>query len=328
MKRLLGMLLLLVGAVGCGSKKVESPREAGQSEVATIKKNMSPAQLKLGDPITNSIGMVLVPIPTGEFQMGSQSEFRQVKITKPFHLGVFEVTQSQYKKVMGKNPSQIKGANNPVEMVSWDDAIEFCRKLSAVSEEKVAGRAYRLPTEAEWEYACRAGTKTAYSFGDDGSQLGAYAWYGDNSDGKTHPVGQKKPNPWGLYDTHGNVVEWCQDYWQRNLPRGQMTDPVGPATGSSRVYRGGCWVSGAAFCRAARRSSSAPSSRPSSYGFRLAQVPLAQQVKKSPSGAKSGSRQAGKGRSPRTPCCSDGGACGHATHPADETNTALGCVTA
>ena len=140
-----------------------------------------------------------------------------MKITKPFCIGVFEVTQQQYQKVMGTNPSRFKGPQNPVEQVSWNDAVEFCRKLSALPAEKSSGYEYRLPTEAEWEYACRAGTTTKYSFGDSESELGDYAWYGlverlmeiaderGNSGEKSHPVGGKKPNAWGLFDMHGNV---------------------------------------------------------------------------------------------------------------------------
>jgi len=118
--------------------------------------------------------------------------------------------------------------------VSWEDAVEFCRKLSELPAERAAGFAYRLPTEAEWEYACRAGTTTAYSFGDDSAELGEYAWYAENSGGRTQPVGQKKPNPWGLYDMHGNVWEWCQD-WHAAYPTGSVTDPTGPSSGSFRV---------------------------------------------------------------------------------------------
>jgi len=131
----------------------------------------------------NSIGMRFVPIPAGTFTMGDAKHrpAHQVTLTKPFELGVYEVTQEQYEKVMGTNPSHFKGSQNPVEKVSWDDAVEFCRKLSALPAEKSAGYEYRLPTEAEWEYACRAGTTTTYSFGDSESELGAYAWYGNNS---------------------------------------------------------------------------------------------------------------------------------------------------
>jgi formylglycine-generating enzyme required for sulfatase activity len=179
--------------------------------------------------ITNPLGMKLNLIPPGEFAMGSpKSEPGRwddetqhlVKITKPFYLSAHEVTQAQYEQVMGKNPSYFSVSGNgkgrvsgdtsqlPVERVSWNDAVEFCRKLS--DEEGVE---YRLPTEAEWEYACRAGTTTAYSFGNDVAQLGEYAWYADNSENTSHAVGEKKPNAWGLYDMHGNVWEWCQDWF-------------------------------------------------------------------------------------------------------------------
>jgi formylglycine-generating enzyme required for sulfatase activity/WD40 repeat protein/serine/threonine protein kinase len=173
--------------------------------------------------ITNSISMKLARIPAGKFLMGSpenepgrqgnEGPQHEVTITKPFHIGVYEVTQAEYEKVTGKNPSKFNKANgggpdHPVEMVSWDDAIAFCKKLTELPDEKKAGRVYRLPTEAEWEYASRAGTRTAYSFGEDGSKLGVYAWYAENSPGTTHPVGQKLPNRWGLYDMHGNVWEW------------------------------------------------------------------------------------------------------------------------
>ena len=176
---------------------------------------------------TNSIGMKLRLIPAGEFMMGSpgtesdrsnNETQHRVSITKPFYLGVTEVTQEQYQKVMGTNPSQFKGPQNPVERVSWAEAVEFCGKLSAMPAEKTAGHVYRLPTEAEWEYACRSGTTTAYGFGDDASRLGDYGWFRSNSDSGTHPVGEKKPNAWGLYDMHGGVYEWCQD-WYRSEER-------------------------------------------------------------------------------------------------------------
>jgi formylglycine-generating enzyme required for sulfatase activity len=165
---------------------------------------------------------------------------------------MYEVTQQQYEKVMGTNPSTTKGPQNPVEKVSWNDAVEFCRKLSALPAEKSAGYVYRLPTEAEWEYACRAGTQTAYSFGDSESELGDYAWYDKNAGGTTHPVGSKKPNAWGLYDMHGNVFEWCQD-WYGSYPSGSVTDPTGESSGSHRVVRGGA---GTASPSAVRRSAS------------------------------------------------------------------------
>ncbi|MFM7929249.1 MAG: formylglycine-generating enzyme family protein, partial [Pirellula sp.] len=179
-------------------------------------------------------------------------------ISKDYYLGVHEVTQAQYEKVMGANPSYFRGdiqgsrSNHPVEQVSWEDAVEFCKKLSDLHEEKAAGRVYRLPTEAEWEYACRAGSKTAYSFGESPKSLGDYAWFGSNSNNQTHPVGEKKANAWGLYDMHGNVWEWCRDRYG-DYPKGAVSDPTGPKKGSSRVSRGGSWYYEAAGCRSAYR---------------------------------------------------------------------------
>jgi formylglycine-generating enzyme required for sulfatase activity len=208
-------------------------------------------------------------LPAGEFQMGASYSNRRVALTKPFCLGVHPVTQEQYERVMGKNPSYFKGSQNPVENVSWKEAVEFCRRLSELPEEKAAGRVYRLPTEAEWEYACRAGTTTDYSFGNDESDLGEYAWYDDNSGDTTHPVGRKKPNRWGLYDMHGNVWEWCEDWYVENLPKAAVTDPTGPASGSRRVNRGGGWYYLAYSCRSASRSRSTPAGRDRNYGFRV-----------------------------------------------------------
>jgi len=157
----------------------------------------------------------------------------------------------------------------PVDQVSWEDAVEFCKKLSELPEEKKAGRVYRLPTEAEWEYACRAGSKAAYSFGANSKTLGDYAWFGENSGNQTHPVGEKKANAWGLYDMHGNVWEWCSD-WYGVYPKGSVSDPSGPSEGSIRVDRGGSWAYGAANCRSAYRGWGAPSYRIGNDGFRVA----------------------------------------------------------
>jgi formylglycine-generating enzyme required for sulfatase activity len=240
---------------------------------------------RLGRPVevTNSIGMRLALIPAGEFQMGSpdsdsdasddEKPQHLVRITKPFYLGVTEVTQEQYERVMGVNPSRFKGTQLPVEDVSSEDAMEFCRKLSALSAERSAGRVYRLPTEAEWEYACRAGSKTKWSFGDTESSLGEYAWYKDNSDSKAHPVGTKKPNAWGLYDMHGNVFEWCSDWWQRDYTTTAVSDPTGPGPDSNRVkvFRGGFWGHAPKSNRSAARSGLTARARiPGLLGFRIA----------------------------------------------------------
>jgi len=215
--------------------------------------------LDLGGAVT----MKLVLIRPGKFMMGEEKDRHEVTLSKPFYMGVTEVTQAQYQAVMGTNPSNFKGETNPVETVSWNDATEFCKKLSEQTR-----RAVRLPTEAEWEYACRAGTATAFSFGDADSTLGDYAWYTSNSGSTTHPVGQKKPNAWGLYDMHGNVWEWCAD-WYGDYPKGAVTDPQGPASGTARVLRGGSWGSAPATCRSAHRFYLTPAYRYYYCGFRV-----------------------------------------------------------
>jgi formylglycine-generating enzyme required for sulfatase activity len=229
---------------------------------------------------SNSIGMEFVLIPAGSFTMGADKNFKaasddetpqhRVSISKPFYLGKHEVTQAQWEAVMGNNPSRFEGRDNPVEMVSWDDTQEFIQRLNRQEGHK----RYRLPTEAEWEYAARAGTTGAYSFGDDVGQLGQYAWYGANCRGRTHPVGQKQPNPWGLYDMHGNVWEWVQDwYGERYYSSSPGTDPKGPSSGYYRVFRGGCWFFDAERCRSANRNGSTPGLRYNVLGFRLALDP-------------------------------------------------------
>ncbi len=231
--------------------------------------------------ITNSIGMKLVLIHAGSFSMGAPEEEigrqneetpHEVTISKSYYLGACEVTQDQYESVMGNNPSAFKGAKNPVEMVSWYDAVSFCKKLSEMPEERATGREYRLPTEAEWEYACRATSSAAYSFGDAADELSEYVWCGEHLGSKPHPVGEKKANRWGLFDMHGNVWEWCQD-WYGVYPSGAATDPSGPNEGSSRVLRGGCWINDAGSCLSAYRSRNSPSDRSNGVGFRVALSP-------------------------------------------------------
>ena len=238
--------------------------------------------------ITNSIGMKLVLIPKGTFMMGSPESEKgrddvetqhEVTISKDYYLGVYEVTQAQYEKVIGKNPSHFQGgivgnenADLPVEQVSWDDAVEFCKKLSELPEEIKAGRVYRLPTEAQWEYACRAGSKTAYSFDDEEGLLPEHGWFKRNSSNRTHTVGLLEPNAWGLYDMHGNVWEWCSD-WYGDYPKGALSDPTGPKEGSYRVNRGGSWDFVAAHCRSAYRGRYDPSRRLDDDGFRVALSP-------------------------------------------------------
>jgi formylglycine-generating enzyme required for sulfatase activity len=238
--------------------------------------------------ITNSIGMKLVLIPKGTFMMGSpESDINrqknetqhEVTISKDYYLGVHEVTQAQYEKVIGENPSYFQGtrvdnlnSDLPVENVSWDDAVEFCKKLSDLPEEKEAGRVYHLPTEAQWEYACRAGSKTIYSFDDEEGLLPEYGWFKRNSSQRNHTVGLLEPNAWGLYDMHGNVWEWCSD-WYVEYPKGAVSDPTGPSEGSYRVLRGGSWRFGAADCRSAVRLRRGTSDRSDFFGFRMALSP-------------------------------------------------------
>ena len=225
---------------------------------------------------TNTLGTRMRLIQPGEFVMGDKSwgpskPLHRVRITKPFFLGVYQVTQREWEKVMGSNPSNFKGEDLPVESVSWEDCQVFIKKLAALEP----GVKYRLPTEAEWEYACRAGSTGNFCFGDDEARLGEYAWYSGNSDNKTHPVGEKKPNAWGLYDIHGNVWEWCWNWWddkyyERCAKQGVVADPSGPETGSSRLYRGGSWDYDAVDCGSGYRYWDEPVMRWYYLGLRLA----------------------------------------------------------
>ena len=232
------------------------------------------------DPIT---GMEFVWIEGGEFLMGcGESDIGCNNDEKPAHkvrvdgfwLGKYEVTQAQWQKIMGSNPSTFKGEDRPVETVSWEDAQEFIKKLNATHPHPSQEEKYWLPTEAEWEYAARAGTQTVYGFGDDAGKLGDYAWYAGNSGNQTHPVGQKEPNALGLYDMHGNVWEWTSDWhdWQY-YSQSPAKDPQGPASGSGRVNRGGSWNYAAGLCRAARRYYYSPDVRGGNIGFRLVRTP-------------------------------------------------------
>lgn len=218
----------------------------------------------------NSVGTFddkdFVRVSAGEFMMGSErgddeKPVHRVRISQGFELGKYEVTQAQWEAVMGQNPSHFKGASLPVGSVSWEDVQRFLERLN----EKDDSFVYRLPTEAEWEYACRAG-----SSGDYAGSLDAMAWYEGNSGKETHPVGQKQPNAWGLYDMHGNVWEWVQDWYGESYYGGSpMTDPRGPGTGSDPVMRGGSWHHLAVGCRSAIRGDDAPGDRDVYLGFRL-----------------------------------------------------------
>jgi formylglycine-generating enzyme required for sulfatase activity len=224
----------------------EKLRGGGALPGPQVAQRDSPQPPEAPKTLRNSIGMEVVLIQAGTFQMVSnnghydQKPVHTVRISRPFYLGKYEVTQAQWQAVMGNNPSKFKrdDAIRPVEMVSWDNVQEFIRRLNA--NEGVAR--YQLPTEAEWEYAARAGTTTFWSFGDDASQLGRYGWCDNKTEEELrqmHPVGQLRPNPWGLYDMHGNVAEWVQD-WYGDYASGTAVDPTGPASGLYHVLRDGC----------------------------------------------------------------------------------------
>ena len=268
-------------------------------EVITPKPEAIPDQIT-----TKTANISLKLIPAGTFMMGSPNDQggsderpqHEVKISKPFYLGIYPVTQGQYAKLVGKNPSYFASTGGgkeevtrmdtsqlPVEQVSWDDAVAFCNAMSKADglspyyestgeHVSIAGGAgYRLPTEAEWEYACRAGTTTPYSFVGRENELIRHAWFDKNADGRTRVVGEMKSNPFGLHDMHGNVWEWTWDPYEADYYfRSPDVDPQGPAQAANHVIRGGGWGSTAAACRSAFRSRSTPGDRDYDLGFRLA----------------------------------------------------------
>lgn len=226
------------------------------------------------EPEVNRLGMGFLKVTAGRFLMGSAPHEYQreadeaqheVVLTRDFYLQTHPVTQSQWQKVMGNNPSDFKGPNLPVDNVSWNEIVtQFIPRLNA-REEGV----YRLPTEAEWEYACRAGGSQAYGRFEDVLNLERYAWYNHNSQFQTHPVGMKESNAWGFYDMQGNVWEWCQDWYGGPYGTAAQQDPVGGNAGMGRVMRGGSWFGGPESCRCAARGYMAPETRIRLIGFRL-----------------------------------------------------------
>ncbi|MDM0021840.1 formylglycine-generating enzyme family protein [Variovorax saccharolyticus] len=265
---------------------------AACAQVATAQGVSRTSSLQRPDTYTNSIGVEFARIAAGSFMMGSTEVNREVPasekprhpvtISKSFYLARFELTQAQWEAVMGSNPYTLSRSNPYYNLpgmaaritkpthpatVSWNDAQEFIRRLN----EKEGVALYRLPTEAEWEYAARAGTTTAYSFGEDAGQLDRYAWHGESfATGGTHPVGQKPANPWGLHDVHGNVWEWVQDRYDPDYyASSPSSDPQGPLFGSQRVVRGGSWHSTGDGWRSAFRRAYEPDYRGISIGLRL-----------------------------------------------------------
>jgi formylglycine-generating enzyme required for sulfatase activity len=257
-------------------------RKSGSAKKVIRQKIVLPSEPIPGEKMSNSLGMAFVYIPAGRFTMGSpedepgrkkdEKQF-EVTLTKGFYMQTTEVTQGQWQAVMGNNPSFCRecGNDSPVESVSWNDVQSFVDKLNHLEEKKI----YRLPTEAEWEIACRAGKSTSFHSGNITEltcgydvNLDAVGWCCGNSSGKPHPVAQKAPNLWGLYDMHGNVYEWCQD-WAGQYPSGHAVDPTGPRDGSYRILRGGSWESPAKNCRSAVRGLYSPDRRDDRLGFRI-----------------------------------------------------------
>ena len=268
--------LLTFGKVP-GPEKIPKAAQAVDASVSP-QPRVEQTPEKLSKEITfdlgNGVKLEMVGIRAGVFLMGDESERPQhkVRITKPFYMGKYLVTQEQWEAVMDDNPSQSKGPKKPVVRVSWDDCQAFMAKLNA---NIAAGKGrFALPTEAQWEYACRAGSTTKYCFGDDESQLDEYAWYKGNSAHKTHPVGEKRPNAWGLYDMHGSAWEWCADWYDSNYyGASPADDPMGPASGSRRVYRGGGSGTPATRCRSAIRDGNESGYRVGNVGLRACLVP-------------------------------------------------------
>ena len=258
------------------TSKVE-PKKPEPAKSPTIPQVAAPSKTRTFD-LGNGVNLEMVLIPAGTFMMGSpdsevgrnEKEIQhEVTISRDFYMGTTEVTQAQWIAIMGANPSVFKGGNLPVESVSWDDAVDFCKRLSDMPDQQKNGRKYRLPTEAEWEYSCRAGSKTAYSFGDSVDSLSDHEWYSFNSQKRASVVALKIPNSFGLYDIHGNNLEWCSD-WYSAYPKASMLDPSGPVSGGAHVIRGGCWDYVAVRCRSACRGWNTPSYRSNNVGFRLA----------------------------------------------------------
>jgi formylglycine-generating enzyme required for sulfatase activity len=259
--------IVLLFQLGCNKKNATAPAQA-------------PHLLTLDSrPVVPLTNMVL--IKAGSFVRQNQP----VTISRDFWLGKYEVTQGEYEAVMGRNPSQFRDdtnalaplRNKPVERVRYEDAVGYCSAIT--KRETDAGRlparyVYRLPTEAEWEFACRAGTTNLFSFGDDSALADQYAWTLENSDGTTHPVGLKRPNPWGLYDMHGNVWEWTLDwfidYRTSGTPAQALVDPTGPPQGKFKVFRGGSWNHTVEMARCANRFMMAPTNGINFVGFRIA----------------------------------------------------------
>ncbi|MCE5326605.1 MAG: SUMF1/EgtB/PvdO family nonheme iron enzyme [Planctomycetaceae bacterium] len=255
-KEIAGQSVIETGSV---SEKTQSPKALTKTN---WQKRSSDMTLELGE----GAAIKLILIPAGTFMTGGPGTQREKTINRPFYMGMFEVTQAQYRAITDTDPSYFRDPENAVERVSWDEAVEFCKKVS-----QKTGRTVRLPTEAEWEYACRAGTETSFCWGDDETIGPGYAWFLANSERKPHAVGQKKPNAWGLHDMHGNVNEWCSNRYAQ--PSTNADSPALRAPAANQTYcilRGGAWNRELQYCRSASRSRGFPDRRYSASGFRIA----------------------------------------------------------
>ena len=255
------------------TSSTSSSQSATTSSGFSSTSSVSSGGNEISIPVKNGITIDMVKVEAGTFMMGATSEMQdpfddekpvhQVTLTNDYYMGKYEVTQALWQSVMGSNPSYFKGDDLPVEQVSWNDCQEFISKLNSMTDRK-----FRLPTEAEWEYAARGGKKSRGYQYSGSSNISDVAWYTDNSGSKTHPVGTKQANELGLYDMTGNVLEWCQD-WYGSYVGSSQTNPTGAVSGSYRVYRGGSWYYSARYCRSSFRYFITPGYRVSDLGLRL-----------------------------------------------------------
>ena len=282
-KRCLALALAAVLTVGCN--RIERPQQATSGPETPI----------TPQTVSTKLGIEMLALPAGTFTMGDnagdtdEQPARQVRVGR-FIIDVREVTQESYQKLLGKNPAKFKNPDSPVERASWVSAAQYCNMRSSLEGFEqcydpqtyrcdFAADGYRLPTEAEWEYACRAGTTTPWSFGAGQTRLADHSWFKTNAENTTHPVGQKEPNPWGLHDMHGNVAEWCNDFYAESYNHADgARDPTGPTSGEERVLRGGSWKSSPQSCRSSARYSEPPGFADvcfgyEAYGFRCVRRP-------------------------------------------------------